>query len=170
MTSKPFTIHPELPDHAGEIDIITLEIFGPGMFARAAYKLREGIMPEAHLSFVAMKDDEIIGSVRQTLFWIGEKPALLLGPLGVLPSHKNEGIGHALMRKATQAAKDCRADNATEVILLVGDLAYYQQFGFQSIPQGQITMPRPVDIGRILAFELRDGALMNAEGAARRWG
>jgi predicted N-acetyltransferase YhbS len=165
-----FTIHPELPSHAGEIDQITSVIFGPGMFARAAYKLREGILPEAQLSFVAIKDDEIIGSVRQTLVWVGEKPAVLLGPLGVLPTHKNEGIGHALMRDAVQAAKSASELNGTEIILLVGDLAYYRQFGFQSIPQGQVTMPRPVDLGRLLAFELIGGGVANAKGEARRRG
>ncbi len=170
MTSKPFTIHPELSSHASEIEAITRKIFGPGMFARAAYKLREGVMAEAHLSFVAIKDREIIGSVRQTMVWIGEKPALLLGPLGVLPTHKNEGIGHALMRHAVTAAKEASSENGTKSIVLVGDLAYYRQFGFQSVPQGKITMPRPVDFGRILAYELCEGALDKVGGAARRWG
>ena len=61
--------------------------FGPGRYAKTAYRLREGVAPEQRLSFVAIKarDGLLLGSVR---FWpvaIGQCPSLLLGPLAVEP-------------------------------------------------------------------------------------
>jgi predicted N-acetyltransferase YhbS len=50
------------------------------------------------------------------------------------------------------------------LVLLVGDLAYYQKAGFVQIPAGQITMQGPVDPLRFLAHELQDGALEDYAG------
>ena len=169
MTNSPFSITPELPKHFDDIDTLTQLIFGPGMFARAAYRLREGIMPEADLSFVATEGTRIIGTVRQTRILIGDRPALLLGPLGVLPDHNNKGIGKALMQRAISAAKDNSTASKAEVILLVGDHAYYAPFGFKQAAAEKISMPRPVDIGRTLVLELREGALANISGEVLRW-
>ena len=44
---------PEAPAHDAEIEAINAEAFGPGRFARAAYKIREGGPHERALSFVA---------------------------------------------------------------------------------------------------------------------
>ncbi len=169
MNTHTFTVAPELPLHFDEIDIATQLIFGPGMYARAAYRLREGVMPELDLSFVAIQNDAIIGTVRQTRISIGERSALLLGPLGVLPTHKNCGIGKALMQAAISASNTACGNGSAELILLVGDHAYYKPFGFKQVNPTKIIMPRPVDVGRVLACELRDGALSRTEGEARRW-
>lgn len=169
MTDTSFIITPELPVYFDRIDAITRQIFGPGMFARAAYRLREGVLPEAHLSFVAMRDNKIVGSVRQTRILIGDTPALLLGPLGVLPEFKNSGIGKKLMQASVLAAQSASVDGDAAVIVLVGDLAYYAPFGFKQVSPDRILMPRPVDIGRVLACELVDGALAKTTGEARNW-
>ena len=42
MTLADVTYLPETPAHDAEIDAINEEAFGPGRFARAAYKIREG--------------------------------------------------------------------------------------------------------------------------------
>ena len=169
MNTHTFTITPELPAHFDEIDIVTQLIFGPGMYARAAYRLREGVMPELGLSFVATQNGSIVGTVRQTRISIGEHSALLLGPLGVLPSQKNCGIGKALMQTTISAASAACENGSAELILLVGDHEYYKPFGFKQVNPTQIIMPRPVDVGRVLACELREGALSRAKGEARRW-
>ena len=136
------------------------------MYARAAYSLREGVKPQAELSFVAIRDGAIIGSVRQTLIQVGKKPAVLLGPLGVLAIHNSNGVGKALMRTAIRAAREKSGDYGSEIILLVGDLAYYHRFGFERVADGKIVMPRPVAPGRILALELCEGALEHITGVA----
>jgi predicted N-acetyltransferase YhbS len=50
------------------------------------------------------------------------------------------------------------------VVVLVGDEPYYGPFGFKRIPPGQLVMPRPVDPNRLLAAELREGALAELSG------
>ncbi len=167
---KPLStkIVPEALAQANEIETITLQIFGPGMFARAAFVLREGVAPELPLCFTAICNDRIVGTVRQTRIMIGETKALLLGPLGVLPEYKNFGIGKALMENSIAAAKDTLHHHDAGLILLVGDLPYYRPFGFRRVPADQIIMPRPVDLGRTLALELKPVALAEARGSARR--
>lgn len=168
MSAQSFTIKPELPEHFDEIDTLTRLIFGPGMYARAAYHLREGVMPHAELCFVAIKENKIIGTVRQTQISIGNKPALLLGPLGVSPCSNNNGVGKALMQATIMAANGTGEKAFADLILLVGDHAYYKPFGFEQVAADQIIMPRPVDVGRTLALELREGALTCTSGEARR--
>ena len=71
--------------------------FGPGRFAKTAYRLREGVAPETRLSFVA-ENPETHGLVGAVRFWpviVGRSPALLLGPLAVDPNLRGRGIGIA---------------------------------------------------------------------------
>ena len=151
---------PEEPAHDAEIEHINAEAFGPGRFARAAYKIREGGPHERALSFVATYDGAVIASVRMTRVAAGEGRGLLLGPLAVRPDYKNLGIGRQLVRIAVEAAQDAGA----AVVVLVGDEPYYGPLGFSRVRRGQIEMPRPVDLGRILACELKPGAVAALRG------
>ncbi len=151
---------PEQPAHDLEIEHINAEAFGPGRFARAAYKIREGGPHERALSFVAMYQGAVIASVRMTRVAAGEGRALLLGPLAVRPDYKNLGIGRKLVRIAVEAAGKAGAG----AVLLVGDEPYYGPLGFNRVPRGQVSMPRPVDLGRVLAVELKPGAVGKLQG------
>jgi predicted N-acetyltransferase YhbS len=151
---------PEQPAHEPEIEHINAEAFGPGRFARAAYKIREGGPHERALSFVAIGDGAVIASVRMTRVAAGEGRALLLGPLAVRPAYKNLGIGRRLVRIAVEAAEQ----GGAAAVLLVGDEPYYGPLGFRKVPRGQLAMPRPVDLERILAIELKPGALAALKG------
>ena len=85
----------------------------------------------------------------------GEGRALLLGPLAVRPAYKNLGIGRRLVAIALEAADKAGAP----AVMLVGDEPYYGPLGFKRIPRGQISMPRPVDLDRLLAHEIVPGAV-----------
>jgi predicted N-acetyltransferase YhbS len=151
---------PEQPTHDAEIDLINEEAFGPGRFARAAYRIREGGPHDRALSFVAVHGETVIASVRMTPIMAGEGRAMLLGPLAVRPAFKNIGIGRKLLNMAVGAAGAA----GIGVVVLVGDEPYYGPHGFKKIPEGQITMPRPVNPERLLAMELRPGALDALQG------
>jgi predicted N-acetyltransferase YhbS len=151
---------PEQPAHDPEIEIINAEAFGPGRFTRAAYKIREGGPHERSLSFVAMDGGAVIASVRMTRIAAGPGRALLLGPLAVRPTYKNIGIGRRLVAMALKAAKNSGAG----AVVLVGDEPYYGPLGFKRIPRGQISMPRPVDLDRLLAVEFAPGAVAALNG------
>jgi predicted N-acetyltransferase YhbS len=162
MTMLPLDVLylPELPAHDAEIEAINEEAFGPGRVTKAAYKIREGGPHDMSLSFVALRNDHVIASVRMTPIAAGAGRGLLLGPLAVRPAHKNLGIGRKLVAIALKAA----ADAGIAAVILVGDEPYYGPLGFKKIPKGQITMPRPVDLNRLLVHEIAPGALQSLSG------
>jgi predicted N-acetyltransferase YhbS len=160
MNAADVTYLPETPAHDAEIDHINEEAFGPGRFARAAYKIREGGRHERALSFVAMRDGAVIASVRMTRIAAGEGRALLLGPLAVRPAFKNLGIGRRLVAIALEASEKAGAP----AVLLVGDEPYYGPLRFKRVPRGQVSMPRPVDPDRILAVEIEADAVAKLTG------
>lgn len=151
---------PETPAHDAEIDIINEEAFGPGRFARAAYRIREGGPHERALSFVAVDGESVVASVRMTRVAASAGRALMLGPLAVRPAYKNLGIGRRLVAIALEAA----AEAGHPAVILVGDEPYYGPLGFRRIPRGQVSMPRPVDLDRVLAHEIVPGAVAKLVG------
>jgi len=163
MNTPELIITPELFCHGVAVEALGADAFGPGRFTRTAFRLREGVAHENELSFVALRDNQLVGSVRITRILIGERPALVLGPLVVEASCKNEGIGRKLMTVAVEAARS----QGHELIILVGDEPYYRPFGFKRVTNGQITLPGPVDPRRFLYCELQEGAIGQFHGPAR---
>ncbi|MEA2857583.1 MAG: hypothetical protein QOH98_1904, partial [Methylobacteriaceae bacterium] len=53
MADIPFDFAPLTPDDLTAIDRLDGRAFGPGRFAKSAYRLREGVDPDWNLSFVA---------------------------------------------------------------------------------------------------------------------
>ena len=124
-------------------------------------------MPAEGLALVARDvDGHVIGTVRLWNIEAGVDrgaqavPALLLGPLAVDPAHEGKGIGGMLMRAAIQEATN-RGHGA---ILLVGDAAYYERFGFFAARTQHLVMPGPFERNRFLALELKEGWLDGAAG------
>ena len=156
-------VRQENSDDENEIETLGDLVFGPGRFTRTAFRLREGIAPQADLSFVAIHEDKIIGSNRLTNIMIGDKPALLLGSLMVDPSLRGLGIGRDLMNRCLLQAKEA----GHEFVILVGDLAYYKEFGFKPIKHGIIKLPGPVDPARLLGCSLSRDVADQYVGRAR---
>ena len=162
MTSLPLDIVPETPDHADAIEKLHERGFGPGRFARSAFRLREGAGTLPGLSFIARVGTLLVGSVRLSPIRIGTSPAVLLGPLAVDPAFMKRGIGSALMKAGLEAARA----QGHKLVLLVGDEPFYGKFGFRRVPHGRVTLPGPVDPDRVLICELQPGALDGVSGAA----
>ena len=164
MTTLPFSFRPESPEDDAEIEALHAQAFGPGRFARAAFRLREGVPHDPALSFVATLDDGLVASVRLTPITIDGRPALLLGPLAVKPQYKGRGAGKQLVRIALDAAR--AGDH--RVVLLVGDEPYYGPLGFRRLARNAITLPAPVDPDRVLVAGLTPDALEGLSGKAER--
>jgi predicted N-acetyltransferase YhbS len=161
MPKPEFTIKPERPEDIPALNQLAARAFGPGRFARTAYRLRETRLPDATLSFVAWADGRAAGSIRFTAVRIGwQEGALLLGPLSVDPDYAGQGGGRALVVHGLKEAREA----GYKLVILVGDAAYFEKAGFQPVPPGQITFPGPVNPARILAAELEEGALERFEG------
>lgn len=169
-SSALFDVRPQTSHDIAAVDDLLDLAFGPGRFAKASYRLREGVAEVPGLSFVAeYRDDErrdLAGSIRYWPVEIGPnesgavRSALLLGPLAVSPDLQGKGAGVELMEVSLEAA----AQAGHGLVLLVGDLAYYERVGFSQVPSGQIEMPQPFDPQRLLWRSLVDGAEVGVAG------
>ncbi len=157
------TIRPESTDDAEAIERLHERTFGPGRYAKTAYRLREQVEHSIDLSFTARIGTLLVGSVWLTPIRIGESKALLLGPLTVEPAFRERGIGQALIARALKEA----SAKGHRLVILVGDEPYYGKSGFRRIPPGRATMPGPVDPARLLVAELVEGAFMGVSGRVR---
>jgi len=164
MTDLSLTLTPLTPADLAAIEKLDERAFGPGRFARTAYRLREGVEPDPQLSFVAHVGTLLVGANRMTPITCGGEPALLLGPLTVDPPFRSRGIGEALMQKSMEAARAA----GHKLVILVGDEPYYKRIGFKRVPMGRLSLPGPVDPARLLYCELVEGAFEGVSGAIAR--
>lgn len=163
MSDIAVTISPESADDAVAIEHLHERTFGPGRYAKTAYRLREVTPHDLPLSFVAHIGTLMVGSVRLSRIRVGEKPALLLGPLTIEPPFRSRGIGMKLIQRALEEARKA----GHRLIVLVGDEPYYARAGFRRIPKGKVKLPGPVDPARLLVAELAEGAATDLAGAVR---
>jgi predicted N-acetyltransferase YhbS len=163
MNDLPLTILAETPEDREAIDRLNARTFGPGRFAKSAYRIREEVPHLLELSFTARVGTLLIGSVRLSPIVVGATPALLLGPLTVEPPFRERGIGLQLIECALREAKA----KSHRLVVLVGDEPYYGKAGFRRIPRGRVTMPGPVDPERLLVAELVTGAFEGVAGPIR---
>ena len=164
MSAPEFVFAPERPADRAAVERLSERAFGPGRYAKTAYRLREGVEGSPTLSFVARVGPLLVGANRMTPIVVGQSPALLLGPLVVEPAFRQLGVGEQLIRLSLEAA---RAEGH-RLVLLVGDAAYYERNGFTVVPPGRIALPGPVDPDRLLYLELVEGALASVSGRVRR--
>lgn len=162
-----FTIDAETPADVVARESLLDRVMGPDRRRKSSEKIRCGRVSAEGLALVARDGDgHVIGTVRLWNVEAGITPegtpvdALLLGPLAVDCAHEGKGIGGALMRAAiTEAAR--RGHGA---VLLVGDAAYYERFGFFADKTRHLVMPGPCERGRFLALDLKAGWLEGAAG------
>ena len=133
------TFEQERSDHGPHIEHLLNVAFGPGRFAKAAERLREGNASIEALCLVAYEGATMRASVR---FWpirIGDTPALLLGPLAVDPAHRGKAIGVQLMESGLAKAKEL----GHRLVILVGDEPYYARVGFKRVAPGSMVHAGP---------------------------
>ncbi|MFH1796054.1 MAG: N-acetyltransferase [Pseudomonadota bacterium] len=162
-----FTIEAETHRDIAAREALLDRAMGPGRRRKSSEKIRRGRLPAQGLAFVARGEDgRVVGTVRLWDVEAGASRALLLGPLAVDPSLKSAGIGSALMRHAIAEAMLL----GHGAILLVGDAPYYARFGFSAEKTDRLAMPGPYEKHRLLALELKAGALDGAQGVLRAAG
>lgn len=141
----------QTPDDLPMVSALHAATFGPGRFARTAYRVREGDVRVSPHCYVAYKAGELIGAVTMTEIMVGPSSGhWLLGPLAVLASEANKGYGRQLVATALQSVVNSADTLAT--VILVGDLDYYGRLGFEVVPRDRIRMPGPVDPARLLIW------------------
>jgi len=158
--AAPFVIRAERASDVVARETLLDACFGANRHARTCQRLRDGRAPAEGLAFSAAQDGLLVGTLRLWHVSAGGTRALVLGPLAVDPSCRELGVGAALMTDALAAAK-ARGHGA---VILLGDAPYYGRFGFSDLKTGELSLPGPFERGRLLALELRAGALDGASG------
>jgi predicted N-acetyltransferase YhbS len=160
-------IRQEQPGDARQVEALVAEAFGPGRYAKTAYRLREGVAPLLELCHVLEMENRIAGTVRYWPVAIGGVAAVMLGPIAVRPDLQGQGFALQLMEASLARAKAL----GHRIVVLVGDEIYYARAGFARIqPMGRVRLPGPVDLARLLGLELEPGALASVAGEIRKHG
>ena len=158
--AAPFAIRAERATDIVAREALLDACFGENRHMRTCQRLRDGRAPAEGLALSAVRRGQLVGTVRLWHVSAGGLPALVLGPLAVDATSRELGIGAALMVEALAAAR-ARGHGA---VILLGDAPYYARFGFSAEKTGGLSLPGPFERERLLAFELREGALDGAWG------
>jgi predicted N-acetyltransferase YhbS len=166
IITSDFLIQPEPVGSAGAVEILYDRVFGPARLQKASHGFRTGVAALRAFSWIAKDGDRMVGAIRYWPIVIGEArhPALLLGPLAVLPERAGCGIGSALVGKTLALAKQAGHD----LVLLVGDVDYYERFGFVPATPHGFVMPGEKRPERLQVIALQDGILGRVAGALHR--
>ncbi|MCW6507552.1 GNAT family N-acetyltransferase [Lichenifustis flavocetrariae] len=160
LVTPTFRIRDERAADVSEREALLDAAFGPVRFTKTCERLREGRQASEGLSFVATAGSAIVGTIRLWDAEIGDRAALMLGPLAVDPALRSAGIGRALIEHALRRARKL----GHKGVFLVGDAPYYARFGFEAALTKDFVLPGPVDRSRFLALELAPGGLQGAKG------
>lgn len=155
MLCEKLIIRPSLPADGKSVFKVESRAYG----RKAEAKLVDQLLPapEHTISIVAECDGEIIGHVLLTEIEAPVK-ALALAPLAVVPEYREMHVGTALVRAGIEAA----ASDGYEAIFVLGDVLYYERFGFS----GKLADPFQIKWQgkRFMALELAKGCLKGKKG------
>ncbi|WP_293697811.1 MULTISPECIES: GNAT family N-acetyltransferase [unclassified Sphingopyxis] len=140
--------------------------FGADRFGRTAYRIRQGMDAIPRLSFAAVEDGALIGTIQ---CWpVAHRtadgavtPLVMVGPVAVRPDLQRGGHGRVLMTHMLTAAED-GADGA---LMMIGDPEYYGRFfGFDADATAAWDLPGPFEQRRLLARAVNGHALPMGAG------
>lgn len=146
--SLAITIRTATPEDADWAEQLQAVCFGPGRFARAAFRVRERLEIDPSLSLIAEIDGRPVSSVAMTPISLSEVNGYLLGPLSTDPAFRGHGAARLLVQEVSKKALE---RDAGHYVLLVGDASYYAPMGFKPV-KGPIHFPGPVDPKRVLVY------------------
>lgn len=127
------------------------EAFGPGRYARTAYRYREKHNLISEYSYIYQDNKQLLASISFSQIFINNiNKGLLLGPLAVKPGHDGKGYGVALVETTIKLIKKSKKYS---FIVLVGDIDYYRRFNFKQISQ-PLNLVGPVNPNRVLILSL----------------
>jgi predicted N-acetyltransferase YhbS len=116
------------------------------------------------LDYVAVYDNKIVGNIVYVEAKVksteNEHTVLTFGPLSVLPEYQNKGIGSKLIEHTKQLSKEM----GYKAIIIYGNLAYYQRFGFKESIHYGITNKKERYSAALLVLELYPNALNGIKG------
>ena len=138
------------------VDALLDRAFGTDRRARTAYRIRTGTSAIAELSFAAIEDGQLAGTIQcwpVALACDGgdSVPMVMVGPVAVEPALQRDGIGRALMAHMLEAVA-ASEDAGAGALMLIGDPEYYGRFfGFTAERTAGWRLPGPFEARRLLA-------------------
>ena len=94
----------------------------------------------------------VVGHALLTRCYIGDVPALSLGPCAVLPEYQRSGAGSAAIWAALKAARD----HGEAYVVVLGHPNYYPRFGFRPASIHGIDLSIDVPDDALLALSLEE--------------
>jgi putative acetyltransferase len=129
MLAETRTITAFTAEDGADVRQILTEAFGTSAEADLVEALRAG--GHAVIDLVARIDGAVAGHVLFSRLTVAppneRRRALCLAPLAVAPAWQRQGIGTALVREGLARAEAMDED----IVLVLGDPAYYGRFGFR---------------------------------------
>ena len=147
LPAGQLSVRPATPHDDVFVEELQAIAFGPGRFARTAFRVRERFPIDASLSLIAEVDGTPCGAVWMTPISVGGLKGYLLGPLATHPNFRKRGAGKLLAREVSARAL---ALGEGQFVLLVGDQDYYCPLGWDITTPGNVEFPGPVDTSRVL--------------------
>jgi predicted N-acetyltransferase YhbS len=141
--------------------------FGPGRFARTAFRVRERFPIDPTLSMIGEIDGERGGSVWMTPISVGGIDGYMLGPLATHPDFRKRGLGKMLAKEVSRIALE-RGEGS--FVMLVGDRDYYCPLGWVPTVPGAVVFPGPVDPTRVLVYSHDPSLAVRLAGPIRAFG
>jgi putative acetyltransferase len=125
----------ETPDDLAAIREINVAAFRDHPFSRQTEHLIVEALRDAgalELSLVAEMEGSVVGHIAFSSARIGDASSgwFLLGPVAVDPRCQRSGVGRALIEAGLEELRSRGAGG----VVLVGDPAFYERFGFRSVP------------------------------------
>jgi putative acetyltransferase len=131
----------EHPGEEARVGEVVAEAFGDRLVADLVDRLRASPDWIGGLSFVAERDQRLIGHILFTRALLDAPPrlvdVLVLSPVSVMPDEQGRGVGSALIRHGLDAV----AHRPEPLVFLEGSPRYYARFGFR--PGGELGFRRP---------------------------
>lgn len=137
------------------VELLLDRAFGTDRHERTAYRIREGMPAIPRLSFAAIEQDVLVGTIQcWPILFDGDDgvdvPLVMVGPVAVEPARQRDGIGRDLMLCALNAAV---ATGEAGSLMLIGDPEYYGRFfGFTADRTAGWRVPGPVEQRRLMAL------------------
>lgn len=154
-------IRPETSADFAAITSINQTAFGRDGEASLVTSLRQATTT---ISLIAEFDGQLVGHILFSPVQYDQAPSQIkiwgLGPLAVLPSHQQTGIGTALVKAGIAACRQA----AIQALVVLGGPEYYQRFGFRPAATWHLRCLYPVDAKFFMAMELVDGVLAGLDG------
>lgn len=159
-----FSIIEERPSDQSAVQELARLSLGNRLTDSPAARMRAGTSPVPGLSMVILENDVLVGTIRYWPLLIGAGTrAIQLGPVAIHPDQRGRGFARMLIRYSLDRAQTL----GHRIVVLIGDHALYQRYGFEpALPRG-ITLPETEDRDRLQVLALMSGALDGLSGVVR---